>query len=253
MEDVIKIDMQDDVGILTLNRPKALNALTQELARGISDSLVELDRNSSVSGIVLTGGGDRSFCAGVDLEEALNVKVEEIEAWFGTVCNIYRQILLTDKPVIAALNGVAAGGGFQMALVSDQRVAHHQVKMGQPEINAGIPSIMGSYWMSLHLGWSKNQELSMTGRLLGAEEAQGLGLINHLVDRDQLLVKACSLASEFSKKPPNAWKRTKHRFREIALSGFEEAFRAGVLGQQEAYAKGEPQKIMAAFLEKKSM
>ena len=177
--------------------------------------------------------------------------MEEIEGWFGTVCNIYRQILLTDKPVIAALNGVAAGGGFQMALVSDQRVAHNQTKMGQPEINAGIPSIMGSYWMSLHLGWSKNQELSMTGRLLGAQEATELGLINHLVDKDQLLPKACAVAEEFSRKPPNAWKRTKHRFREIALAGFEEAFRAGVLGQQEAYAKGEPQKIMSAFLEKK--
>ena len=252
MEDVIKIDRRDSIAILSLNRPNSLNALTQDLARTISDSLVDLDRDDDVNGIVLTGVGDRSFCAGVDLDEALNVKVEEIESWFGTVCNIYRQILLTDKPVIAALNGVAAGGGFQMALVSDQRVAHNQTKMGQPEINAGIPSIMGSYWMSLHLGWSKNQELSMTGRLLGAQEATELGLINHLVDKDQLLSKACAVAEELSRKPPNAWKRTKHRFREIALAGFEEAFRAGVLGQQEAYAKGEPQKIMSAFLEKKS-
>ena len=77
----------------------------------------------------------------------------EIEEWF---CNIYKQILLTQKLLIAALNGIAAGGGFQMALVSDQRVAHLGVKMGRPEINAGIPSAMGSYWMSLHLGWSKN-------------------------------------------------------------------------------------------------
>jgi enoyl-CoA hydratase len=252
MEDVIKIDRRDSIAILSLNRPNSLNALTQDLARTISDSLIDLDRDDDVNGIVLTGVGDRSFCAGVDLDEALNVKVEEIESWFGTVCNIYRQILLTDKPVIAALNGVAAGGGFQMALVSDQRVAHNQTKMGQPEINAGIPSIMGSYWMSLHLGWSKNQELSMTGRLLGAQEATELGLINHLVGKNQLLSKACAVAEEFSRKPPNAWKRTKHRFREIALAGFEEAFRAGVLGQQEAYAKGEPQKIMSAFLEKKS-
>ena len=251
MEDVVKIDRRDGIAILRLNRPTSLNALTQDLARAISNSLIDLDRDDDVNGIVLTGVGDRSFCAGVDLDEALNVKVEEIEGWFGAVCNIYRQILLTDKPVIAALNGVAAGGGFQMALVSDQRVAHNQTKMGQPEINAGIPSIMGSYWMSLHLGWSKNQELSMTGRLLGAQEATELGLINHLVDKDQLLPKACAVAEEFSRKPPNAWKRTKHRFREIALAGFEEAFRAGVLGQQEAYAKGEPQKIMSAFLEKK--
>ena len=153
--------------------------------------------------------------------------------------------------MIAALNGVAAGGGFQMALVADQRVAHAGTLMGQPEINAGIPSIMGSYWMSLHLGWSKNQELSMTGRLLGAAEARDLGLINHLVDREAVVAKACALAEALAGKPAVAWKRTKARFREIALAGFDEAFRAGVLGQQEAYARGEPQAIMAAFLQKK--
>ena len=151
--------------------------------------------------------------------------------------------------MIAALNGVAAGGGFQMALVSDQRVAHAGTKMGQPEINAGIPSIMGSYWMSLHLGWSKNQELSMTGRLMDAGEAHGLGLINHLVEKDELIPTACRIVREFAGKPSVAWARTKARFREIALSGFDEAFRAGVLGQQEAYAKGEPQAVIDAFMD----
>ena len=212
---------------------------------------MELDTATNVDGIVLTGAGNKAFCAGVDLQEAIGIKVDEIEEWFGSVCNIYRQILLTNKPVIAALNGVAAGGGFQMALVSDQRIAHAGIKMGQPEINAGIPSIMGSYWMDLHLGWSKNQELSMTGRLLPANEAKELGLINHIVEPNLLLSKACSVAEEFAAKPPTAWKRTKTRFREIALAGFEDAFRAGVLGQQEAYANGEPQEIMTNFLNKK--
>ncbi|MEC8173022.1 MAG: enoyl-CoA hydratase/isomerase family protein, partial [Pseudomonadota bacterium] len=163
MTDVVEIEVQNEVAILRFNRADALNALTVELAEAIAANLIELDGRDDVLGIVLTGAGDRAFCAGVDLKEARAVQVADIEEWFGTVCNIYKQILQTDKPVIAALNGVAAGGGFQMALVSDQRVAHADSKMGQPEINAGIPSIMGSYWMSLHLGWSKNQELSMTG------------------------------------------------------------------------------------------
>lgn len=248
MSNVVDIEILDKVAVLRFNRADALNALTVELARAIADGLIELDRREDVSGIVLTGAGDRSFCAGVDLVEARGVQVHEIEEWFGTVCNIYKQILLTEKPVIAALNGVAAGGGFQMALVSDQRVAHSGARMGQPEINAGIPSVMGSYWMSLHLGWSKNQELSMTGRLLDAEEANSLGLINHLVERDQVVPTACEVARSFADKPTVAWKRTKARFREIALSGFEEAFRAGVLGQQEAYARGEPQAVIDAFM-----
>lgn len=152
--------------------------------------------------------------------------------------------------MIAAINGVAAGGGFQMALVSDQRVAHAGTRMGQPEISAGIPSIMGSYWMSLHLGWSKNQELSMTGRLLAVEEAQSLGLVNYVVAAEDVVPKACEIATEFAGKPSAAWRRIKARFCEIGLAGFDEAFRAGVLGQQEAYAKGEPQAAIDAFLNK---
>ena len=251
MSGVTEIEKRGRVAVLRFNRPDALNALTIELAHGIADALITLDADDAVDGIVLTGAGDRSFCAGVDLQEAHDVQVADIESWFGTVCNIYKQILLTNKPVIAALNGVAAGGGFQMALVSDQRVAHPGTRMGQPEINASIPSIMGSYWMSLHLGWSRNQDLSMTGRLLGADEAKEWGLINHLVEREDLIPKACKIAEDFAAKPAVAWARTKARFREIALSGFEEAFRAGVLGQQEAYAKGEPQAVMAAFLKKR--
>lgn len=248
MTEVVRIEHVDGVAVLRLNREDALNALTMELARGIAENLVALDARDDVRGIVLTGAGSRAFCAGVDLREARAIRIEQIESWFGTVCNIYRQILLTGKPVVAALNGIAAGGGFQMALVSDLRVAHPGTRMGQPEINAGIPSVMGSYWMSLHLGWAKNQELSMTGRLMEAAEAQALGLINYLVEADRLIPKACEVVNMLADKPATAWRRTKARFREIALAGFEEAFRAGVLGQQEAYARGEPQAVIDAFL-----
>jgi enoyl-CoA hydratase/carnithine racemase len=251
MTDTLKILHRDGVAVLTLNRPAKRNALSVELARGIVAGLAELDGDASVSGIVLTGAGDRAFCAGVDLAEARAVQVAEIEGWFGAVCAIYLQILETRKPVIAALNGVAAGGGFQIALVCDQRVAHGAVRMGQPEINAGIPSIMGTHWMRLHLGWGTVQDLSFTGRLLEAAEARRLGLINHMVAEGEVVEKACAVARDLAAKPGVAWARTKARFRELALEGFDEAFRAGVLGQQEAFAKGEPQAIMDAFLEKR--
>ncbi|MDA1099277.1 MAG: enoyl-CoA hydratase/isomerase family protein [Proteobacteria bacterium] len=248
MTDVVEVERAGDVAILRFNRPGNLNALSLALARGIAATLIELDHDAGVRGIVLTGAGERAFCAGVDLHEARGMQVADIETWFGTACNVYRQILMTDKPVIAALNGIAAGGGFQIALVSDLRVSHPGARMGQPEINAAIPSIMGSYWMSLHLGWSKNQELSMTGRLMEAREAHELGLINYMVEQDQVLAKACEVAETLAAKPSVAWARTKARFREIALAGFDEAFRAGVLGQQQAYATGEAQAVIEAFL-----
>ena len=248
MPDVVDVERAGAIAILRFNRPDNLNALSLALARGIAASLIELDADDTVQGIVLTGAGERAFCAGVDLHEARGMQVADIETWFGTVCNVYRQILLTEKPVIAAVNGIAAGGGFQIALVSDLRVSHPGARMGQPEINAAIPSIMGSYWMSLHLGWAKNQELSMTGRLMAAAEARDLGLINYMVEADQVVGKACEVAESLAAKPAVAWARTKARFREIALAGFDEAFRAGVLGQQEAYAKGEAQAVIEAFL-----
>jgi enoyl-CoA hydratase/carnithine racemase len=124
--------------------------------------------------------------------------------------------------------------------------------MGQPEINAGIPSIMGSHWMRLHLGWSKNQELSMTGRLLEGPEAQALGLVNHMVGPGEVLDKAHAVAAELGAKPATAWRRTKARFRDVALEGFDQAFRAAVEGQREAFARGEPQAIMDAFLARRA-
>ncbi len=248
MSDVVTIDHRDGAAVLTFNREASLNAMSIGLAQGIADALIALQGDDAVKGIVLTGAGSRAFCAGVDLQEGRKVQVAEVEEWFGTVCNVYRQILLTKKPVIAAINGVAAGAGFQIALVSDMRVAHPGVRLGQPEINAGIPSIMGSYWMSLHLGWAMNQELSFTGRLMDAQEARDLRLINHLVAADEVLPKAVEIVQAFAAKPSVAWLRTKARFAEIALRGFDEAFRSGVLGQQEAFARGEPQAIMEAFL-----
>ncbi|MCB9931272.1 MAG: enoyl-CoA hydratase/isomerase family protein [Alphaproteobacteria bacterium] len=251
MSDAVRVEMQGDIALLIFNRPASLNALNTPLARGIAETLVELDADPSVKGIVLTGAGDRAFCAGADLVEARGVQVHQIEEWFGTVCNVYRQIVMTEKPVIAALNGIASGGGFQIALVSDLRVGHPGTRLGQPEVNAGIPSVMGSYWISLNLPWSLNQELSMTGRMMEADEAQRFGLLNRVVAREQVIPTACELAELLAGKLPTAFARTKKRFREVALRGFEEAFRAGVLGQQEAFARGEPQRFIDDFLAKK--
>ena len=158
---------------------------------------------------------------------------------------------MVDKPLVSALNGIAAGGGFQMALVSDLRVGHSGTRMGQPEINAGIPSVMGSYWMSLHVGLSVNQELSYSGRLMDAEECERRGLLNRLVEAPELLPTASGLVRDMMSKPPTAFLRTKARFREVALAGFDDAFRTGVLGQQATYSAGEPQAVIDAFMLKR--
>ena len=247
MSDLVAINIRDGIAVLTMDREGALNAMTTDLARAVVAALAEADTDDRVSGIVLTGAGRRAFCAGVDLEEARRQEPATVESWFGTICGVYRAILNTQKPVVAAINGVAAGAGFQTALVADMRLAAPHAKLGQPEINAGIPSIMGAHWMRLHLPWSVNQELSFTGRLMDADEAAALRLVR-IVPADALVDEAAALARELGAKPATAWARTKGRFREVALAGLDEAFRAAVLGQQEAFARGEPQAIMQAFL-----
>jgi enoyl-CoA hydratase/carnithine racemase len=135
-----------------------------------------------------------------------------------------------------------------MALVSDQRVAHPGIKMGQPEINAGISSIMGFYWMSLHLSYSKNQEFSITGRLMEVEEATSLGLINQLVARYQVVAKACEVASCFLRgrlSPGSAPRRGSVKLRWLNLTRpFALVF--------SACAKVEPQAVIDTFLGKKN-
>ncbi len=250
MTQVTEIERRGDIAILRFNRPEARNALSVALAEAIIVDLIALAAAPGVSAIVLTGAGDRAFCAGADIREARAVQVDQVATWFGTLCSVYRQILLTNKPVVAALNGTATGAGFQIALVADQRVAHPDVRLGQPEINVGIPSIMGSYWMSFHLSLSKNQELSFTGDLVDAAEAERLGLINRMAEAGELLDVACDLAATLAAKPPTAWAHTKARFREQALAGFDDAFRAAVEGQRECFANGEPQAVIDQFFAK---
>lgn len=235
--------------LLILNRPEAMNALNGDLRRGIVAALQALNADPAVRGVVITGAG-RAFAAGVDLKEARDVKVEEVEAWFGEVRDVYQALRLMDKPVVAAVNGVAAGAGFQMALASDIRVGTSQTRMGQPEINAGIPSVMGAFWMSLHLGWSRNLELSYTGRLMDAEECRDLGLLQHLVGAEELIPKALEVAGDLAGKSPTAFRWTKRRYRDVTQTDFDDAFRAAVAGQQDCYRNGEPQAAIAAFLEK---
>ncbi len=244
----LQVHEADGVVQLIFNRPAALNPLSRALARDFVAALRNADASAAVRAVVVTGAGERAFCAGVDLEEAKEMTAERVPEWFGDVAECYRQVLLVDKPVVAALNGVAAGGGYQISLVADWRIGCERTRMTQPEINAGLPSIMGAYWMRFHLPWSLNQELSYSGRVMDAEECQRLGLLNERVPATDLLGAAVARAQFLADKAPVAFRHTKARFREFALAGFDDAFAAAVAGMQAAYREGAPQAAMARFL-----
>lgn len=245
---VLLVNLHDGIATLTLNRPEAMNAVNGALRDALIAELKSLNANAAVRAIVLGGAGGRAFSSGQDLEEASRFGVDEVAGWLNHQRAMFQTLREFDKPAVAAFNGVAAGAGFQLGLLCDLRVGCAEAKIGQPEIRAGLASIIGSYLMTLHLGLSKNLELSMTGDLIGGTEAHALGLINHLVPRDEVLPRAHDVARELAAQPPAAVRLTKRRFRELTQAGFDAAVDAAIEANKIAYASGEPQTQMRKFL-----
>ena len=247
MYQFIKLERRDDVGIITLNRPDHLNAWHAPMRKEVADAFRECNRDSRLRAVIITGAGDRAFSAGQDLAETQEFSAERAVAWMEEWRNMYGAIREMEKAVVAALNGVAAGSAFQVALLADVRVGHPGVRMGQPEINSGIASTLGPWLMWNMLGSSRTIELTLTGRLMDAEECHSVGVIHHLVPQQQVMERAMEVARELASKPPVAMKLNKRRFREMTEAGFEDAERAGTVIQRTSFATGEPQAMMAKF------
>src|SRR3546814_725628 len=149
------------------------------------------------------------------------------------------------------MNGLATGAGLQMALHSDVRLAHPGVRMAQPEINAGLPSVLGSWIMLISIGLSRTQELALSGKLIDAETCLKFGLVDFLVPEDLLLTDAKRIAASLGEKPPNAVRLTKQRTREVTRADWDATVEAGARMAREAFATGEPQRTAKAFLERR--
>lgn len=249
MFEFIKTEETDNIGIITLNRPDVLNAWHKPMRDEIAEALENYENDQAIRAIILTGSGDRAFCAGQDFGEAKTFDPHGAELWIEEWRSLYGLIRSLSIPLIAALNGVAAGSGFQVALLADIRIGHPGVTMGQPEINSGILSVTGPWIMREMLGLSRTIELTLTGRMMEAKECRDIGLIHKLVDRQELMNEAISTARLLAKKPPVAMRLDKQRFREVTEASFQEALDAAVRYHHESYATGEPQATMENFLE----
>lgn len=247
--DVIK---NSGIAILKLNNPAAMNAWTQAMQRDMIVKMNELDADPEVDAIVLTGEGDRAFCAGQDLKEVASFTEDHVEDWLDTFYRIYDAVLSNSKPVIAALNGVTAGSGYQLALLCDVRVAHEGVRIGQPEVKSGIPSITGMYLTWQSVGWSKTAQMMLTGELLTARQAADLGMIAEIVPQDEVLSRSIELARTLAALPKQAFSHTKQRIRATLMPGLEEAFAAALDADKQAYGDGEPQRTADDFVSKKA-
>jgi enoyl-CoA hydratase/carnithine racemase len=172
----------------------------------------------------------------------------DIRAWGDEMRAMYQSVRALSKPCVAAFNGIAAGAGMQIGLCADLRIAHADARIGQPEVRAGLGSVVGSYLLSLYVGHGANRELSLTGALVDGWRAYEIGLVNRVVPEAELLAAAFAAADELRQIPGQAFRLTKQRFCAVTQAGFDDAAAAGMRAFFEAYATGEPQRIMRAFI-----
>ena len=252
MPDFITVEQRDAITILTFNRPERRNALSQGLREETIEALGAFNADDSQRALVLTGAGDKAFSAGQDLSEMADVTPEGAVTWQEDLGAYLAALRNLDKPIVAAINGVATGAGFYTALLCDLRVAHPGIRMGQPELNVGFPSIVGTRLMYMTLGHSVSVDMTLTGRLLDAEEALQRELVTELVAEDQVMPRAMELAQQLAEKPPMAMKLTKQSLREFTQDIFDGAIETGKRLQPIAFESGEPQRTVAAFLNRKN-
>ena len=249
---VVLFEQRGTIAIVTLSRPEAMNAVNTQLRTELISAMAAANTNPGVRAVVLVGAGDRAFCAGQDLAEAVGYDIDDLDEWLGQQHAMYQSVRDLDKPVVAAWNGVAAGAGFQIGLCADLRVGYPEMKLGQPEVKAGLASIVGSYLMTLHVGLSQNLQLSLTGDLISGTRGHEIGVVNYLVSKELVLDKALSVAGELAALPQIALRLTKQRFRALTQPDFDEVGRIAKACQREAYESGEPQKMMRSFFEARS-
>lgn len=209
--ETVKVEREQSTLWVTLNRPHRLNALNDVLLEELSDILDTAEKDSSIKCVVITGEGDRAFSVGADVTmfpKATPIKAEEFSR---TGQKVFGKIEELPKPVIAAINGFALGGGLELALACDFRVAAEHAELGSPEILLGlIPGWGGTQRLVRIVGLAKAKELVLLGNRLKAEEALKIGLVNKVVHYEKLRDEARALAQKLSEGPPIALKYAKH-------------------------------------------
>ena len=217
----------------------------------LTNTIHLLNEDANCHSIILRGAGDKSFCSGMDLQLTRTLDKDTSADWLKRLKVLYEAIRSVTKPLVCTVNGVAAGAGYQLALLTDIRIGHIGSQMGQTEINVGLASLLGAHIMEPFLGRAHTIELTLTGRLMDGEECHKLGLLNYCVEYNEIDIKALEVAQELAKKPPIAMSLTKQRFREATQNDFDRAFEMAIRLQSKAYQSGEPQRVMNSFLQKK--
>lgn len=247
-------EVSDRIGTLTLNRPDAMNATTDEMYHELQDLLARIAADADVGCVILTGAG-RGFCAGADLkarkDDATPIERRARHRWI--LKDILEPLFRLEKPVIAAVNGAAAGAGFNIALACDFIIASEQASFIQAFARVGlVPDLGGMYLLGRVIGINKAKELCYTARKVLADEALALGIANHVVPHDQLLSEARAIAARITAGSPTAIAMTKTLLNKASNSTLDQMLEYESYAQTVAYLTPEYEEGVRAFREKRA-
>jgi len=240
------------VCVLSINRPKALNALNTEVLNELNAAIDLIDRDEEVYVLVLTGEG-KAFVAGADIVEMKDKNAEEARRFAKLGIETFRKIELMEKPVIAAVNGFALGGGCELAMSCDIRIAGEKAKFGQPEVGLGItPGFAGTQRLPRLVGSAKAKELILTADMINAAEAEKIGLVNKVVPQEELMNEAMNMANKIASKGQIAV-----RYAKTAINrGIETDIETGMAIEKDlfglCFATEDQKEGMTAFIEKRA-
>jgi len=209
---MLAIERRANVLLLTLNRAEKRNSLHPDLIGQLSSALADAANDESLNVVIITGAGT-TFCAGLDLDHLLGLDIEGRVAYLKAVFALFRQIYAMPQPVIAAINGPAVAGGFDLAVMCDLRICAPAATFAQTEILLGLTQI--AYPLYKIIGFSRAKEMAMTGDAISADEAYRIGLVNHIHPGDELLEQALKLAGKLAVRPREALFETKRLSHEL--------------------------------------
>ena len=277
----IQLEPHGDVAVVKINRPEALNAMNVDVIAELSRTIDILAADDGTKAVIITGAGERAFCAGADIAFMVNIEPMQAEKYASSAQAVLNKIEKLEKPVIAAVNGFALGGGCELAMVCDIRIASENAKMGQPEVTIGIPPGWGGTQRLMRLvGPAKAKEMIFTGKMVTADEAAQIGLVNKVVSvgsgdnlppeapkgdaaaekaraaevakilNKKLMEECLALAKEITKNSFTAVKVSKMLVNRGMDSDLETGLRLEIYGWALCFAHEDRQKMMSAFLNK---
>ncbi len=251
-DNVLLVDEKDGVVILTLNRPDVMNSFNFELLEALRDQIEGLRIRLDIRVVIITGAGEKAFCAGADLKERAKLNDLQVKKFINTIQNLFTSIESLNKPVIAAVNGIALGGGTELTLACDIRIASMNALMGLTETRlAIIPGAGGTQRLPRLIGRGKAKELIFTGRRVDAKEALKISLVNNICEREDLIDECRKMAAMICETGPIAIEQAKYAINQ----GLETDLQTGLAIESKAYWETIPTQDRAeglkAFKEKR--